>query len=141
MRIHVIGVLLFAIAAVLPADTLLMVSDVRKLVDQTMDQIRGGDCQAGMYTLGKVSTLSQEKLDATLSSIKSQLAYIDSQYGNIVGIEFIDQVQIGNSLIRIRQLEKRNSYAMALSFWFYNNGFGWVLTNMDWNDKLKDLFP
>ncbi len=115
-------------------------TDVRAATDLAMQKFLSGDYAAGIDGLKRASNLSDAEFEVLLSRVKNQLPSVVQNYGRARGAEFLKQDQLGESLIRIVQLIKYENFALAWLFYYYNNGSGWTLAGLSWNDRIKELF-
>lgn len=59
-----------------------------------------------------------------------------SRFGSPIGIEFIDLKKSGDSLLRIRYLQKCVKGPLTWVFYFYKNNDGWLLDTFKWDDSM-----
>jgi hypothetical protein len=132
--------LLFSLASYANAQQLKQPADIRKLTDGVMQKVLVQDFAAGFGMLKQNSNLSAADIDGVEATTESQLPKIETNYGKFIGVEFLAQKQIGNSLLNMIYLLKCEKYGLRWTFSFYNAGAGWNLINIDFDDKLQELF-
>jgi hypothetical protein len=122
------------------ADMLSLTTDVRSLTDTVMQEVSGRNYNGGLDLLKQYSILSSAEIDTIETTLRAQSPKIESNYGKIIGVEFLEQKQIGDSLLRVTYLLKMQRFALQWTFTFYKGEAGWSLIVLDYNDKLQSLF-
>jgi hypothetical protein len=122
------------------AENLKTIDELKGFTQSFIEKIAAGDSKAAVDYLGPYSVIRGSDLNVLTPQIQTQMLKIEASYGICVGTEFISIEQLGNSLIKIIQLQKFNVYAVRWMLIFYNNGSGWKVVNVSFDDKIPDLF-
>ncbi|GAB3254151.1 hypothetical protein [Chitinimonas naiadis] len=123
------------------ADMLKGPGEVRELTNQVMAKVGGGDTQAGFRLAKPYLVISPTDFEATLDQIRKQQTLIDQRFGKTIGAEFISEEKLGESLIRIVQLQRLERHALRWSFYFYRNNEGWMLDTFRTDEDIRQFFP
>ncbi len=132
--------LFLAFAASAAAETVPDESAARKLGDQIMTSVAAGDLDAAFSTMKPYVPISGTEIDSVAMQSKAAREQYGQRYGKSSSFEFIDSKKIGESLLRLRYIEKTDKHALPWVFYFYRTEAGWVLNSFDWNDMYKKLF-
>jgi hypothetical protein len=133
---------LFLLCAALPvaAESLKDEEAVIALTNRMMEQFTKRQFGKGMDVMLPYSVMGEGSFTELMDQLETDLEVIDSSYGLCVGSEIVTIERVGKSLVKIIQMEKHVNYAILWHLVFYNNGEGWRLVNILYNDKLLDLF-
>ena len=115
-------------------------SAAKELADKIMIKVGKGDLDAAFKLMKPYVPISETEIDSAALQTKAMREQIGERYGNPIGYEFIDSKKIGNSLLRVRYIEKTNLHALPWIFYFYKTEDGWILNSFDWKDIFKEYF-
>jgi len=82
----------------------------------------------------------QAEFDAFAAQFASQHTNIGQRYGKPTGFEYLDDEQLGTSLLRFRYISKYERSAMRWLFVFYRTQSGWVLSDFKFDGNIMALF-
>ena len=122
------------------SQSLKSVEDVNKLATDVMNKLVARQFNLGIDLFKPYTILKESDLNVIKTQIESKLQTIESNYGICVGYELVFNEQIGESLLKIIELQKYDKYALRWNMVFYNNGEEWKLVNISYNDNIIDLF-
>jgi hypothetical protein len=131
---------LLSIFTMANADALKSEKEIRTLVDSVMQKIVGDDIEGAFKIMQPYLMVSESEFQMAVLNSKSQHSQFFSRYGFTVGHEFIEQKNVGDSLIRITEIEKTEKIVFPWAFYFYKSPKGWVLHSFKWDDKISSLF-
>ena len=133
-------ILLGLITAQAMGDTLKDEEAMRAFTDRVMTHVAKGDLGGAFEALKPYVNLSPTEIDAVAVQSKAQREQYGQRYGSAIAFEFIDDQKVGQSLYRLRYIEKTNKHALAWQFYFYKTAEGWTLNTFFWNDMFHKLF-
>ena len=142
MREKILMLLVIALLVTIPVfgATLPDENAAKDLGDKIMIKVSSGDTDSGFNLMKPYVPLSGPEIDAAAVQTKAALEQYGNRFGKTIGFEFIDSKKIGESLLRIRYLEKMENTALPWVFIFYKVANGWTLNNFRWEDKVSYLF-
>ena len=142
MREKILMVLVVALLIAIPVFGAALTDEntAKELTDKIMAKVGSGDTDSGFNLMKPNVPLSGTEIDSAAVQTKAQLEQYGKRFGKSIGFEFIDSKKIGNSLLRIRYLQKMENTALPWIFIFYKGGDGWTLNNFKWEDKVSYLF-
>ena len=134
-------IMLFASVNLAFGDTLSNEQAARDLADKIMTKAASGDIVAAFELMKPYAAVSATEVDSAALKSKSEMEKFGAMYGEPIGYEFIDSKKSGESLLRLRYIEKCVKGPLAWVFYFYQTNRGWVMTTVLWNDEgFKGLF-
>lgn len=109
---------------------------LRPYMDEVMKKVAAEDL-TGFFGMIKphVAIPDTEFQLAELNSKNQKIQYA-ARYGFTVGVEFIEQKKVGESLIKMTYIEKTQKQALPWIFYFYKPSGAWILTGFKWSDQL-----
>lgn len=122
------------------AETLTNEADVNNLIKKSIDLFTDKKFNESMELLKPYYPASPIALDNAANQAKSQWGLIEDNYGKKIGIEFIDSIKVGKSLIKYVYIVKFEKYILKFDVITYRNDSGWVIVDFNFNDKVKELF-
>ncbi len=132
---------MFLIAStVVFAETLPDENAAKDLTIKIMTKVAAGDLDTAFKMMKPYVPLSPTEVDSAAIQSKSMREQYGQRYGVSIGYEFIDSKKVGDSLLRLRYIEKTEKHAMPWVFYFYKTNERWILNSFDWNDIYKTLF-
>ena len=84
--------------------------------------------------------LPKEELREAAKTSKIQRNSLKKVIGESFGYEFISEDRLGNSLIRLKYLEKAERGGIFWEFYYYKGKDGWFLSSFKWNDNIQQFF-
>lgn len=117
--------------------------EAKALLDAFMAKVAQNDVNGAFALLDSKATWPQGKEDVqniarlTVEELDKRKA----RYGEPIGVEFIQQNMVGESLTEFVYLEKFERHAIRWMFVFYKPETEWVFNNLTWDDKVRLLFP
>jgi len=108
----------------------------KDLSDKIMTKVNAGDLAAAFDLMKPYAAVSATEIDSAALQSKAAMDQFGSRYGSSIGIEFIDSKKSGDSLLRIRYLQKCVKGPLTWVFYFYKNNDGWLLDTFKWDDSM-----
>lgn len=142
MKIHFTLVLVLLITPLSStlAETLNNLDEMKIFTQIFVDKVASGEVDDAIAYFGPYSIIKDSDLNVLKIQIKTQLAKLETNLGICIGSDYIGTEQLGSSFTKIIQLQKFNIYAIRWMLVFYNNGSGWKVVNISFDDKIMDLF-
>ena len=132
---------MFLIAStVVFAETLPNEDAAKNLVNKVMTKVAAGDLDAAFKTMKPYLSFSLTEIDSIALQSKSSREQNRQRYGVSIGYEFIDLKKVGDSLLRLRYIEKTKKNALLWTFYFYKTKEEWILNSFYWNEDYKPIF-
>jgi hypothetical protein len=112
----------------------------KDLAVKVMTKVAVGDLDAAFLMMKPYVPLSPTEIDSIAIQSKSMREQYGKRYGSSIGYEFIDSKKVGDSLLRLRYIEKTDKHVLPWVFYFYKTNEGWILNSFNWNDVYTMLF-
>ena len=113
----------------------------KALTDKIMARAGAGDTDGAFKMIKPYTAVSAVEMDGIIIESKRSMDRFRSKYGVPIGFEFIDSKKAGNSLLRLRYIQKNTKYPLVWIFDFYKVKNGWILNAFNWNDTpFTELF-
>ena len=132
--------IILIMATVVFAETVPDESVAKDLANKIMEKVAVGDFDAAFKLMKPYCPLSSTEIDSAAMQTKTLREQFGQRYGTDIGYEFIDSKRVGDSLLRLRYVEKTKIHALPWVFYFYKTKEGWILNSFDWNDRFQGLF-
>ncbi len=139
MKFLLIVMVLF-VATAASAATLDSKAAARKLTDQVMTKVAEGDIEGGFQLMKPYSIVPESEISVAIEQTKLQIPVMQGRFGKSVGVEFICDKSVGNSLLQIIHIQKFEKHIMRWKFIFYSPDGKWVLNSFNFDDKIQALF-
>ncbi len=136
----IVAALLLCLCGPSMADSLKAESEIRGLTDKAMNALLKGGPSATFAIIKPYTIVPPSEFESTVMASKAQRDQFSPRYGKTVGVEFISQKKVGESLVRVIYIEKTEKHALPWMFFFYKSPGGWVINAFLWNDQLPMLF-
>jgi len=114
-------------------------SEVRKVADSAMQLVRSNDIPAALNSFKPFWSLPPAEIDVGVSKIVDQRKAIATRYGKPVGVQFLDQKSVGDTVIRLQYLEKFENHFIRWQFYFYKPTSRWQFNSFNMDDQIRDL--
>ncbi len=108
------------VATAASAATLDSKAAARKLTDQVMTKVAAGDIEGGFQLMKPYSIVPESEISVAIEQTKLQIPVMQGRFGKTVGVEFICDKSVGNSLLQIIQIQKFEKHIMRWKFIFYS---------------------
>lgn len=136
----IVAVMALLIATSASAGTLNSKIAARKLTDQVMTKVTAGDIDGGFMLMKPYTIIPESEFNVAIEQTKLQLPLMQGRFGKTVGMEFIREKSVGNSLLQIVQIQKFEKHVMRWNFIFYSAEDKWILNSFNFDDKIYSLF-
>jgi nucleoside recognition membrane protein YjiH len=133
-------VMLFLMTTAAGAATLESKDAAKKLTDQVMAKVASGDIEGGLILMKPYTIIPESEFNVMLEQTKLQLPIMQGRFGKILGAEFIKEMTVGKSLLKIVQIQKFEKHIMRWSFIFYSPDGKWVLNSFNFDDNIRSMF-
>ena len=122
------------------AETVSGENGAKELTDQIMSKIVSGDIEASLNLARPYWDFPPKQIDDMYDKTRASRKKHKGLYGETFGFEFIDSKIVGESLIRLRYIEKAANTPLLWTFHFYNTKEGWKLNMFEWKDQFQSVF-
>ncbi len=113
--------------------------EAKRLTASVLDKVVAGDFEGGLRLLEPYVVVTKAEFDALLKQVSERMPAFE-QLGASLGSELIDDGRLGDSVYRIRYLQKFERHALSWTFIFYRPEAGWVLNEFWFDIRLQNLF-
>lgn len=137
---QVIMVIFLFIPLIVHAATLESKDEVRSLARSAMEKVGAGDIDGGFKVIKPYVIIPGSEFEVMVENYQLQAPAIERRFGKTLGIEFLSEEIVGESLMKISYLQKFEKHAMRWRFYFYRPGDEWVLNTFYTDDKITKLF-
>lgn len=115
--------------------------ETKRLSDDFMKKISSGQIAPAFELIRPYFPLPDNEFAVTLERTVKQLATVSEQYGRPAGYELVKEEIVGSSLIKYTYLQKYEKNALRWSLLFYGPEGRWQINNLNWDSKIRKLFP
>lgn len=122
------------------ADSFATKEEAKELVARVMKYAEKGEVHKGFELFKPYLIIPVAEYDVMVNNLKMQQPTIEQRFGKTVGVEFIKEDVVGDSLMRIIYLHKYEKHFMRWEFYFYKARDTWVLNTFNYDDKFLALF-
>ncbi|MQA23660.1 hypothetical protein [Rugamonas rivuli] len=118
------------------ADTFKSEDELKPFVESVMKKVAVDDLTGAFKLVRPYLAVGDSEFQLAELNSKNQNTLYSSRYGFPVGVEFIEQKKVGESLIRVVYIEKTEKQALPWVFYFYKPSTVWIFTGFKWSDQL-----
>ena len=123
------------------AEPLTTVAKAEAWTDAFMDLLLNEGLDAAFdHARTRLITVPDDDLLAIQIRARRNLPMTDARYGKRIGVEPLRTEIVGESLMMIAQLEKRERHAIIWLFYFYQAEEEWTLNAFIFNDQIPFVF-
>ena len=130
----------FAWAGELQAKVFSTKEDAKAKVEEFMELIEANEINEAFELLGPYWIFPQEEWTDLQISTSQQMATIESRFGQTVGYDFVRAEVVGDTVLRLTYIQKRERHLIRWIFVFYKPYDRWILNACEWDDKIEALF-
>lgn len=109
------------------------------ICDQFMGTFAKGKYVDAFDHIKPYTVVEDYKVDTLAAKAVKTMEYLVTVYGKIVGYEQSYEKPV-KSLSRLTYLLKFEKLCLKFQFTMYNNGEGWILTHIKYDDEIDDMF-
>jgi len=140
MRILLLVVLALGVTTPVFSQALKAEADIQPFTDKVMKALVKDGISAAFVVMKPVSIIPETEFDSVVLASKAQRDQYGARYGATIGYEYISSKKVGDSLVRVRYIEKTQKHAMPWVFYFYKASGSWVLNSFQWSDQMPVVF-
>ncbi|WP_434946967.1 DUF2059 domain-containing protein [Luteimonas sp. SDU82] len=115
------------------------IDDVVALSDRVMQSV-GSDSQAAFDLLRPNSIIAAGQMDNLATKLGDAMANAEARYGSILDYELLRNDTVGDSVVRLMFIQRREFYGVNWQFVWYRGAGGWLLSGFRFGDDLGALF-
>ena len=113
---------------------------VRRVADAAMQWVGKGDVRAAISALKPYWVLPDAEVEVAISRTQDQRTATTSRFGRALGVEFVDQKVVADSVVRLRYIEKFEKHLFRWQLYFYRPAKMWLFNSFFFDDKIQGLF-
>jgi len=114
--------------------------EARQLSDRVMSKLASGELEQGLRLMLPYLIIPSAEFEAMLGQAKLQEPMLAQRFGTRQGFEFVREERVGESLLRITQIQKYERHLTRWVFYFYRTNSGWVLNTFQFDDNIRAVF-
>lgn len=115
------------------------IDDAVALSDRVMQSV-GPDPQAAFDLLRPHSIIAAAQMDDLAAKLGEAMPNAEARYGGVLDYELLRNDTIGDSVVRLMFMQRRELYGMNWQFVWYRGAEGWLLSGFRFGDDLGALF-
>jgi hypothetical protein len=112
----------------------------RKLSDQAVSLFIEEKFVEGYGVLKPFWPLPAVEIDSLANQTNMQWPMVRQRFGKSVGVEFVREQKVGESLIEYVYLQKFQHHALRWVFVFYKPKDQWIINSVSFDDNIKSMF-
>ena len=116
-------------------------ADALQLAQQFLENVMAGEYQAAFVLIRPYFPISPQRFARLQEEVAKQHGLAELQFGKPVGSDYVDTQRIGQTMLRVRILEKFDLDVTYWEFVFYRPAEGWILNGVGCDDAVRELFP
>lgn len=114
--------------------------DVKALSDEIMAQMAKGNTVAGIELTKPYLVIPEHEYLSLLEKMKLHQPAMEQRFGRTVGVEFIGETEVGESLILIQYFQKFEKHLLHWKLYFYKANDEWMLNSFFYDDQITNMF-
>jgi hypothetical protein len=108
--------------------------------DKFMDTFKGQKYNEAFDIVKPYTVIEDYKLDTLAKKAEHQMMSLSGVYGKMMSFEQISEKPVKTSLSKLIYILKFEKYFLKFRFILYNNGVGWTIINLKYDDEIDELF-
>ncbi|GGB25152.1 hypothetical protein [Puia dinghuensis] len=108
--------------------------------ERFLDLFKSGKFDEAFDYLKPYTVIEDYKMDTLAYTAKRQMTALSGSFGKVIGFQQVLQKEIPGTLDRLIYLMKYERAFLAMRFTLYNNGSGWTITRISYDEKTDELF-
>ena len=138
---YLVSIIIFAICmSARAADSLSDKEAAQTLAESVMEGVSKGKFKEGLSKLRPYTVVPVAEFDVQMGKMDMQIPAIAQRFGRSIGYDFVEEEQLGESLIQYVYLQKFEKHVMVWRFIFYKPKDKWLLNTWYFNDQVEPLF-
>lgn len=109
--------------------------EVHAQADSSVQLMIAGNYDRAFSRLKPFWPLSPYQIDGLKQTTATQFPMLEETFGKMVGYEFIKSESVGSFGHAEHFLIKYEKNALRLYMIYYNNGKGWMVNSLQWDDR------
>lgn len=122
------------------AESLSSKAATKELAKEVMESVSKDKLKEGLLKLRPYTVVPVAEFDVQMGQMDLQLPAIAQRFGKSLGYDFVEEEQLGESLVQYVYLQKFEKHVMVWRFIFYKPNKEWLLNTWYFNDKVQPLF-
>jgi len=138
---YIISALLIVISLSLQAaESLSNKAATQALAQEVMESVSKDKLKEGLLKLRPYTVAPVAEFDVQMGQIDLQASAIAQRFGQSLGYDFVEEEQLGESLVQHVYLQKFEKHVMIWRFIFYKPNQEWFLNTWYFDGEVKPLF-
>ncbi|WP_299788419.1 hypothetical protein [uncultured Shewanella sp.] len=138
---YFISILIFSVSlSVQAAESLSSKEDAQLLAEAVMESVSKDKLKDGLEKLRPYTVVPVAEFDVQMGQMDMKIPAIAQRFGKSIGYDFVEEEQLGESLIQYVYLQKFEKHVMVWRFIFYKPKDKWLLNTWYFNDQIQLLF-
>jgi hypothetical protein len=108
--------------------------------DKFMDTFKSQKYNEAFDIVKPYTVIEDYKLDTLAKKSEHQMISLSGAYGKVISFEQITEKPVKNSLSKLIYILKFEKYFLKFRFILYNNGAGWTIISLKYDDEVDELF-
>ncbi len=110
------------------------------LAKEVMESVSKDKLKEGLLKLRPYTVVPLAEFDVQIGQMDLQIPAIAQRFGKSLGYDFVEEEQLGKSLVQYVYLQKFEKHVMVWRFIFYKPNDEWLLNTWYFNDQVQPLF-
>ncbi len=138
---YIISTLFIFISLSLQATESLSNKDATQaLAKEVMESVSKDKLKEGLLKLRPYTVAPVAEFDVQMGQMDLQVSAIAQRFGKSLGYDFVEEEQLGESLVQYVYLQKFEKHILVWRFIFYKPNQEWLLNTWYFNGDVKPLF-
>ena len=122
------------------AESLSSKAATQALAKEVMESVSKDKLKEGLLKLRPYTVVPVAEFDVQMGQMDLQIPAIAQRFGKSLGYDFVEEEQLGESLVQYVYLQKFEKHVMVWRFIFYKPTNEWLLNTWYFNDQVQPLF-
>ena len=138
---YILSILLVILSAsTQAAESLSSKAATQALAKEVMESVSKDKLKEGLLKLRPYTVVPVAEFDVQMGQMDLQIPAIAQRFGKSLGYDFVEEEQLGESLVQYVYLQKFEKHVMVWRFIFYKPTNEWLLNTWYFNDQVQPLF-
>lgn len=135
-----LAALLLILTSAASAQGLKAENELKALTESIMKAVVKGDLKGAFEKMKPYVPIPDAEFESAALQSRAQRDQFADRFGRPNSYEYIDTKKVGQSLIRIRYIEKTSKTGLPWVFIFYRDDNEWSMVKFNWNADVEPLF-
>jgi hypothetical protein len=132
---------LLLLAAAAPAQEIRTDADMERYIGDLLASVVDGAYQRAFDVIRTHdTTIPDTEIDALQTSTRQQIESAEDRYGRSINYQFYDRQEVDDLMVQYTYLVVMERHLLRWRFVFFDKGGSWLLSHVEWDDRVHRVF-